>query len=310
MSIIGKAESIGYGRAAVKYAEEKKINGVNISEDFELHALSGQSAEECFNEMRNWKNGTGHDNIKRDFLWLSFSPSKELIEQWGDDQSKWKEAHDKWLQYLGVDNSQRMTILHYGATNDEERTHLHDIINRIDLDGNVIDDGQIGLRAKAAAEKVAREYGLKTAEDIGKEQRAVIREKARNALRGLKMWSFDGFERSCEEQGLKIDRYYQHDQDGNASILQGYFLIDGSHRIKVSMIDRNLTLSRIEGEWKKLRQEVARQEQLKQKQDEQRRIQEEARRSESKWTEPRIEEEHDRESERKWDRGWHRHFGR
>ena len=65
MSIIGKAESISYGKAAVKYAEEKKINGVEIAEDFELHALSGQTSEECFNEMRNWKNGTGHGNIKR-----------------------------------------------------------------------------------------------------------------------------------------------------------------------------------------------------------------------------------------------------
>ena len=27
MSIIGKAESISHGRAAVKYAEEKQING-------------------------------------------------------------------------------------------------------------------------------------------------------------------------------------------------------------------------------------------------------------------------------------------
>lgn len=310
MSIIGKAESISYGKAAVKYAEEKKINGVEIAEDFELHALSGQTSEECFNEMRNWKNGTGHGNIKRDFLWLSFSPSKELVEQWGDDTGKWKEAHNKWLQYLGVDNSQRMTILHYGSTNDAERTHLHDIINRIDLDGNVIDDGQIGLRAKAAAEKVAREYGLKTAEDIGKEQRGIIKQKARNALRWLKTWSFDGFETACEEQGLKIDRYYQHDQDGNPSVLQGYFLMDGTHRIKVSQIDRNLTLSRIEGEWKKLRQEVIKQEQLKQKQDEQRRIQEETRRSESQRTEPRTEQQEDREPERERERGWQRYFRR
>ena len=89
MSIIGKAESISHGRAAVKYAEEKQINGVDVADSFEMHGLSGETPEECFNEMRNWKNGTGHDNIKRDFLWLSFSPSKELIEQWGDDETKW-----------------------------------------------------------------------------------------------------------------------------------------------------------------------------------------------------------------------------
>lgn len=310
MSIIGKAESISHGKAAVKYAEEKKINGVEIAEDFELHALSGQTAEECFNEMRNWKNGTGHDNIKRDFLWLSFSPSKELIEQWGDDTDKWKEVHSKWLQYLGVGNSQRITILHYGSTNDAERTHLHDIINRIDLDGNVIDDGQIGLRAKAAAERVTQEYGLKTAEDIGKEQRAIIKQKARNALRGLKMWSFDNFERACEEQGLKIDRYYHHDQDGNDNVLQGYFLMDGTHRIKVSQIDRSLTLARIESEWKKLRQEVRRQELIKQKQDEQRRVQEETRRSESQRTEPRAEQKQDRKPGEKRTEGWRKVFRR
>lgn len=68
MSIIGKAESISHGRAAVKYAEEKQINGVDVADSFEMHGLSGETPEECFNEMRNWKNGTGHDNIKRDFL--------------------------------------------------------------------------------------------------------------------------------------------------------------------------------------------------------------------------------------------------
>lgn len=299
MSIIGKAESISHGRAAVKYAEEKQINGVDVADSFEMHGLSGETPEECFNEMRNWKNGTGHDNIKRDFLWLSFSPSKELIEQWGDDETKWKEAHNKWLQYLGVDNSQRITILHYGAENDIERTHLHDIINRIDLEGNVISDSQIGLRAKAAAEKVAREYGLKTAEDIGKEQRAVIKEKARNALRGLKNWSFDGFERAVEEQGLKIDRYYHHDQSGTPNVLRGYFLTDGVHRIKASKIDRNLTLARIENEWKKLQQE------LKQKQDEQRRIQEETRRKQDERADqPKVD------TEEKRIKGWGRVFHR
>ena len=39
---------------------------------------------------------------------------------------------------------------------------------------------------------------------------------------GLKNWSFDGFERAVEEQGLKIDRYYHHDESGTANVLQGY----------------------------------------------------------------------------------------
>ena len=61
--------------------------------------------------------------------------------------------------------------------------------------------------------EVAGEYGLKTAGDIGKEQRAVIKGKGENALRGLKIGLFDGFERAVEEQGLKIDRYYHHERE-------------------------------------------------------------------------------------------------
>ena len=47
MSIIGKAESISHGRAAVKYAEEKQINGVDVADSFEMHGLSGETPEEC-----------------------------------------------------------------------------------------------------------------------------------------------------------------------------------------------------------------------------------------------------------------------
>ena len=271
MSIVGKATAISYKSKAEEYEDQKQIEGESVAVRFETYALSGQTTTELIREMDNWKHLTGHGDIKNDALWLSFSPSKEVIEQLGNDKMKWKELHDAWLHELGLQNSQRITTMHLGAENDQERAHLHDLINRIDLDGNVISDHMIGRRAKAASEKVSRLYGLKTAEEIGKEQRSVMKQKANEALKSLNSWSFHDFQKACEQRGVKVEPYFFHSKQGETDQLQGYFFLMQGHRIKASEVDRNLTLSKIKKQYYKLQKEKENEQRKIKQQQEQRR---------------------------------------
>lgn len=138
--------------------------------------------------------------------------------------------------------------------------HLHFLINRVLPDGSVISDSFIGKIFKAVSEEMDRELGQKTAEQLGKEQRKAMKEKANAALkdaaRGQRKGSFslDRFSQFCRAHGLFliVARAAGHDEPS------GYYLqLDDSYdgeehaRRKVSDVDRNLTLKRIDGTFDK-----------------------------------------------------------
>ena len=278
MSYVVTARAIAYGTAAAKYAEEKClkerdqdgkiINLIPVAEDFERHGLYSDDAKENLTEMARWTTRNGHGNIKNQFFWISFSPSADVIEQLNtpsETQSvhdKWKEAHDNWLIFMGLNNCQRLTIMHHGADGDPERPHLHDIINRTDLDGNLVSDSFLANRAIQAANRLSELYGQKTAAQIGKERKAEIKEKMHRALKSLASYSFQGFKEACASQGIELHEV----MNGKAQQMQGYNVVLSAHdstMYKASDIDRNLTLKRIENLWRKLRQQAIKEEQAR-----------------------------------------------
>lgn len=246
MSFVGKADSITYGRAALNYAENKELEDKHVAHELSRQFLGGNTSQEILLEMERWREVNHHGNIKRGYFGLSFNPSKEVIQQL-DSPDKWETAHNKWLSYMGLNNTQRVVIMHDGADNDTDRTHLHALLNRVDLDGNIISDSFIYKRAKAAAERLAREYNLKTADELGKDKRAVIRKKALNALKSLKAMDFVGFCAACEANGLSV--MVRTDAKGYSLGLEG----DDAQPMKVSAIDRGLTLHRIGQTFDKLK---------------------------------------------------------
>ena len=246
MSFVGKADSITYGRAALNYAENKELEDKHVAHELSRQFLGGNTPQEILLEMERWREVNHHGNIKRGYFWLSFNPSKEVIQQL-DTPQKWESAHNKWLSYMRLDNTQRVVIMHDGADNDNERTHLHALLNRVDLDGNIISDSFIYKRAKAAAEKLAREYNLKTADELGKDKRVIIRGKVLNALKSLKNINMADFYEACETNGLSV--IIRTDGKGYSLGLEG----DDAQPIKVSAIDRGLTIQRITQTFNKLK---------------------------------------------------------
>lgn len=246
MSFIGKADSITYGRAALNYAENKALEDKHVAHELSRQFLGGNTPQEILLEMERWREANHHGNIKRGYFWLSFNPSKEVVQQL-DTLQKWEDAHNKWLSYMGLDNTQRVVIMHDGADNDTERSHLHALLNRVDLDGNLISDSFIYKRAKAAAERLAREYNLETAEELGKDKRSIIKQKALNALKSLKNVNVDDFYEACKANGLIV--MVRTDGKGYSLGLKG----DDTQPIKVSSIDRGLTIQRIIQTFNKLK---------------------------------------------------------
>lgn len=246
MSFVGKADSITYGRAALNYAENKELEDKHVAHELSRQFLGGNTSQEILLEMERWREVNHYGNIKRGYFWLSFNPSKEVIQQL-DTHQKWEAAHNKWLSYMGLDNTQRVVIMHDGADNDTERSHLHALLNRVDLDGNLISDSFIYKRAKAAAEKLAREYKLKTADELGKDKRAIVREKALNALKSLKNVNMVDFYEACKVNGLSV--MVRLDGKGYSLGLDG----DDAQPMKVSAIDRELTIHRITQTFNKLK---------------------------------------------------------
>lgn len=152
--------------------------------------------------------------------------------------------------------------MHHGADGDPERPHLHDIINRTDMDGNLVSDSFLVNRAIQAANRLSELYGQKTAAQIGKERKAEIKEKMHRALKSLTSFSFQGFKEACASQGIELHEV----MNGTSAQMQGYNVVLSAHdstMYKASDIDRNLTLKRIENLWRKLRQQAIKEEQAR-----------------------------------------------
>lgn len=267
MSLTGKAESISHGRNAVRYAETKKVDGKVIARELERNGLVGDSPDEHWSEMQRWKNLTGHSNIKRDTLWLLIAPSRELAEQLdnggirlNDDTIKtWQDLLNDFLKEMQLENTMRVSVLHDRTERKKNgRSHIHIAMSRIDLDGNVISDKNIGKRAGEAAARVLERYNLKRPEgkkfkakkQIGIEKRGYIRSIALRELAALPHFSYGDYKAALAAHGINLIPY----KDGKGNV-KGYRMSIGEDgfQYKVYDIDRRLTAANIEKTYQRLR---------------------------------------------------------
>lgn len=71
-----------------------------------------------------------------------------------------EELAGKYLDRIGMVDTQFAVIRH----TDTEHPHVHIIANRVNFRGKAITDSMIGRRAKAAAQELTRDFGLRPAE--------------------------------------------------------------------------------------------------------------------------------------------------
>lgn len=269
MSFVCKGESISYGKAALKYAEFRTLKELNVRTDkydkdtgvliakelSRKNLFEGLTSDECITQMTSWKEITGHGNIVRDFLWLSINPSEEacgMLENDGievnGERKTWEDVCDDFLRRMGLDNTMAIAITHDRTDKKAKgRKHIHILTNRIDMDGNVIPDKQIGLRAKKVAEEMSVAYGMAIAKDL-KSDRKDIRRIALEELSKLPEYSLLSFKTALERRGIHMEAYA--DKQG---YVRGYRLyVEGGHKYKLSQIDRGLTSAHVQSTWRKL----------------------------------------------------------
>ena len=158
-----------------------------------------------------------------------------------------KEGKKKGKGKFNLDRAQIFACLHFDAKSGIP--HLHILINRIDLDGNLMNDSFIGDSAVKAAHAINIERGWELPEDIHEAHEKEITEACYDILRGMSRFDWDNYKHGLESRGYKV-----HEQRDKQGVLHGYTVLRGNSRFKSSILGkgRDLTASKLEATWEKL----------------------------------------------------------
>lgn len=260
--MIAKARSISHGSAMTNYATKHNRADIVLTRNLDegLTPLAMWGAMETIHQKYEPK--FRRKPVKNPTLRLEVSPSLEETKGWTlndwyeyalqflDKLQKDVQAKDgkkKGKGKFNLDRAQVFACLHFDAKSGIP--HLHILINRIDLDGNLMNDSFIGDSAVKAAHDINIERGWELPEDIHEEHQKEITEACYDILRGMSSYDWDCYKHALESRGYKV-----HEQRDKQGVLHGYTVLRGNSRFKSSTLGkgRNLTATKLEATWKKL----------------------------------------------------------
>ncbi len=260
--MIAKARSISHGSAMTNYATKHNRADIVLTRNFDegLTPLAMWGAMETIHQKYEPK--FRRKPVKNPTLRLEVSPSLEETKGWTlndwfeyalrflDELQKDVQAKDgkkKGTGKFNLDRAQLFSCLHFDAKSGIP--HLHILINRIDLDGNLMNDSFIGDSAVKAAHAINIERGWELPEDIHEAHEKEITEACYDILLGLSKYDWDSYKHALESRGYKV-----HEQRDKQGVLHGYTILRGNSRFKSSILGkgRNLTVPKLEATWKKL----------------------------------------------------------
>ena len=260
--MIAKARSISHGSAMTNYATKHNRADIVLTRNFDegLTPLAMWGAMETIHQKYEPK--FRRKPVKNPTLRLEVSPSLEETKGWTlNDWYKYalrfleklqkdvqaKEGKKNGKGKFNLDRAQIFACLHFDAKSGIP--HLHILINRIDLDGNLMNDSFIGDSAVKAAHDINIERGWELPEDIHEAHEKEITEACYDILRGMSSYDWDSYKHGLESRGYKV-----HEQRNKQGVLHGYTVLRGNSRFKSSTLGkgRNLTAPKLEATWKKL----------------------------------------------------------
>ena len=261
--MIAKARSISHGSAMTNYATKHNRADMVLTRNLGegLTPLAMWGAMETIHQKYEPK--FRRKPVTKPTLRMEVSPSLEetkgwTLNEWYDytirflDEFKKevqaKEGKKKGKNKFNLDRAQIFACLHFDAKSGIP--HLHILINRIDLDGNLMNDSFVGKSAVKAAHAINVERGWKLPEDIHDAHQNEITEACYNILRGMSRFDWSIYKHGLESRGYKV-----HEQRDKQGVLHGYTVLRGNSRFKSSKLgkSRDLTASKLEATWKKLR---------------------------------------------------------
>ncbi len=261
--MIAKAKSIPHGAAMTNYATKHNRADIVLTRNLDegLTPLAMWGAMETIHQKYEPK--FRHKPVKNPTLRLEVSPSIEETKGWTlkdwytyalqfleklQKDVQTKESKKKGNAKFNLDRAQIFACLHFDAKSGIP--HLHILINRIDLDGNLMNDSFIGNSAVKAAHDINIERGWELPEDIHEAHQKKITDACYDILCEMSSYDWNSYKRGLESRGYKV--LEQRDKQG---VLHGYTVLRGNSRFKSSTLGkgRNLTTTKLEATWKKFR---------------------------------------------------------
>ena len=260
--MIAKGQSISHGSAMTNYATKHNRADIVLTRNFDegLTPLAMWGAMETIHQKYEPK--FRRKPVTNPTLRMEVSPSLDETKGWTlndwyeyalrfleefqkDVQAK--EGKKKGKGKFNLDRAQIFACLHFDAKSGIP--HLHILINRIDLDGNLMNDSFVGESATKAAHAINVERGWELPEDIHDAHLKEITDACYYILHGMARYDWDTYKHGLESRGYKVKE--QRDKQG---VLHGYTILRGNSRFKSSILGkgRDLTASKLEATWKKL----------------------------------------------------------
>lgn len=268
--MIAKAAAIQHGQAMTNYAT--KNNRADIVKT--NHLSEGLPPMGMWDEMvlhqSMFKQKYAKKPIELTSMRFELSPSEEEARKWNIED--WQRCLDEFIHEIdhiskvshigkrkgkaatsvkptNISNSQYFAALHRDSKSGIP--HLHLVVNRIDMDGNLNDVKFIGERAVMAAKAVNQRHEWKDAMDIRKERIAEITNACMDVLRSMSSFDWNVYTDRLRAKGYDIELI--RDRTDQAKV-HGYRFKFGRTTIKASElgVGRNLTVSKIEDTFRKL----------------------------------------------------------
>ena len=153
------------------------------------------------------------------------------------------------MQRMGLMNHQYIIIKHSGTESKKDQAHLHILVNRVSLSGELYRDNWIGKKATEAANAIARERNFIQSQDIGKANKKEIKEAMNSVLKKMQGFDLSKFQEELGKLGFKV-----REARASTGKLNGYYVTARSGtEYKASEIGKGYTLAHIEQTQKKLK---------------------------------------------------------
>lgn len=268
--MIAKATAIQHGQAMTNYAT--KNNRADIVKT--NHLSEGLPPMGMWDEMvlhqSMFKQRYAKKPIELTSIRFEISPSEEEARNWSMED--WHRCLEEFIReidaisrvdHIGKRKGKTATSVkptniassqYFAALHRDSKSgipHLHLVVNRIDMNGNLNDVKFIGERAVMAAKAVNQHHGWKDAMDIREERIEKITNVCMDVLRSMPVFDWNVYANRLRDKGYDIELV--RDKTGQAKV-HGYRFTFGRTTIKASElgVGRNLTASKIENTFRKL----------------------------------------------------------
>lgn len=268
--MISKASAIQHGQAMTNYAT--KNNRADIVKT--NHLSEGLPPMGMWDEMVLHQSMFKQRYVKKPIeltsIRFEISPSEEEARNW--TMEDWQRCLDEFIHEIdhiskvnhigkrkgkaatsvkptNIANSQYFAALHHDSKSGIP--HLHLVVNRLDMDGNLNDVKFIGERAVMAAKAVNQRHGWKDAMDIRNQRIAEVTNACMNVLSSMSAFDWNVYTDRLRSKGYNIELI--RDKTNQAKV-HGYRFKFGRTTIKASElgVGRNLTASKIESTFHRL----------------------------------------------------------